>query len=160
MVDWFKSCIHETNYRLLLNSLVTGDIDTFSQIFKEFLTSSVSVFDVASEEPEKIYHAFILGMLIGLKDCYETRSNRESGYGRYDVMLIPKDPEELGIVMEFKKIGLFEKTDIQSAIDSALKQIKEKRYDQELIDRGVTHILHIALVFEGKRVEISSIMIS
>ncbi|MGZ3733253.1 MAG: AAA family ATPase, partial [Parachlamydiaceae bacterium] len=89
VLNWFESTIHETKYRELLNSLIKGDVDTFSQIFQEFLLSSVSVFDVGTEEAEKIYHAFILGMLVGLKDRYEVKSNRESGYGRYDVMLIP-----------------------------------------------------------------------
>ena len=154
ILDWFEKTIHENNYRLLLNSLITGDIDTFSQIFQEFLLSAVSVFDVSSDEPEKIYHAFVLGMLIGLKDRYHVKSNRESGYGRYDVMLIPKNPSDLGIIMEFKKVGRFEKTDLDSAVASALKQIEDKHYDQELLDRGVGRILYLALAFEGKRVAI------
>lgn len=156
VLDWFKTTIHETNYRLLLNSLITGDVDTFSQIFQEFLVTSVSVFDVSAEEPEKIYHAFILGMLIGLKDRYEVKSNRESGYGRYDVMLIPKNPQDLGIVMEFKKIGRFEKTDLETAVASALKQIEERQYDVELRKLGVTRILHLGFAFEGKKVVIRS----
>src|SRR5207245_1064737 len=89
---------------LLLNSLVNGDIDTFSQIFSKFMVSSASVFDVPAEESEKIYHAFVLGLLIGLKGRYDVKSNRESGYGRYDVMLIPKNSKDLGLVMEFKKV--------------------------------------------------------
>ena len=156
VIDWFEKTIHQTKYRLLLKSLTTGDIDTFSQIFQEFLLSSVSVFDVADLAPEKLYHAFVLGMLIGLADTYEVKSNRESGYGRYDVMLIPKNTNDLGIVMEFKKIGRFEKTDIESAQASAFKQIEEKGYTQELIDREIKRIVHIVLVFEGKKVAIQS----
>ena len=128
ILDWFKTTIHETKYRLLLTSLTSRDVDTFSQIFQEFLLSSTSVFDVASDEPEKIYHALVLGMLIGLKDRYVVKSNRESGYGRYDVMLIPKDPKELGIILEFKKVGRFEETDLETAVASALKQIEDKHY--------------------------------
>lgn len=112
---------------MLLNSLISGDIDTFSQIFKEFMISSVSVFDVPAEDSEKIYHAFVLGMLIGLKDQYEVKSNRESGLGRYDVILIPKNRGGLGIIMEFKKIGRFETTNLEAAAMSALKQIEDKR---------------------------------
>lgn len=156
ILDWFKSSIQEHKYQLLLNSLIKGDVDTFSQIFKEFMLSSVSVFDVPAEESEKIYHAFILGMLVGLKDRYEVKSNRESGLGRYDVMLIPKDGKELGIIMEFKKIGRFENIDLEGAVASALKQIEEKHYAQELLDRGIEKILYLAFAFQGKEVLIRS----
>ena len=91
-------------------------------------------------------------MLIGLKDRYELKSNRESGYGRYDVMLIPKDPNELGIIMEFKKVGRFEKIDLETAVTSSLKQIEDRHYVQELLDRGVQRILNMGLAFEGKKV--------
>jgi hypothetical protein len=124
VLSWFEQSIHENKYRLLLSSLTTGDIDTFSQIFQAFMLSSVSVFDVPSEDSEKIYHGFILGMLIGLKDRYEVKSNRESGLGRYDFMLIPKNPSDSGVVMEFKKIGRFEKTTLEAAVESALNKSK------------------------------------
>jgi hypothetical protein len=152
ILDWFGKSINQNKYKLLLSSLITGDIDTFSQIFKEFLLSSVSVFDLPAEESEKIYHAFILGMLIGLKDTYEVRSNRESGLGRYDVMLIPKNVNDLGIIMEFKKISPFKKMDLETAVASALKQIEEKNYAQEFLDRGIDRILYLGLAFEGKNV--------
>jgi hypothetical protein len=95
-------------------------------------------------------------MLIGLKDQYEVKSNRESGLGRYDVMLIPKNVHNLGIIMEFKKVGQFEEIDLESAVVSALKQIQEKPYAQELIDRGVSRILYLGLAFKGKQVLIRS----
>jgi Predicted AAA-ATPase/PD-(D/E)XK nuclease superfamily len=154
--DWFEKTLHEDNYYLLLNSLVTADIDTFSQIFQEFILSSFSAFDIPADEPEKVYHAFVLGLLTGLKDRYELKSNRESGYGRYDVMLIPKNLSDLGIIIEFKKVGRFEKTDLESAVASALKQIEERNYAQELLDRNIERILYLALAFEGKRVAIRS----
>ncbi|MBA3237428.1 MAG: AAA family ATPase [Parachlamydiaceae bacterium] len=154
--NWFEKTIHMSNYHLLLNSLINGDIATFSQIFQEFLLSSVSVFDLSFDEPEKLYHAFILGMLIGLKDRYEVQSNRESGYGRYDVMLIPKNQDDLGIIMEFKKVGRFENADLETAVLSALKQIEDKHYTQGLLNRGIKRILHLGLAFEGKKVLIRS----
>ncbi len=156
ILDWFKNSIHEHKYQMLLNSLTKGDVNTFSQLFQEFMISSVSVFDVPSEESEKIYHAFVLGILIGLGDQYEVKSNRESGLGRYDVMLIPKNKNELGIIMEFKKIGRFEKLCLEDAVDSALKQIEEKQYAQELLDRGIGRILYLGFAFEGKQVLIRS----
>lgn len=120
------------------------------------MVSSVSVFDVPAEESEKIYHAFVLGMLIGLKDQYEVKSNRESGLGRYDVMLIPKNVHNLGIIMEFKKVGPFEEIDLESAVVSALKQIEDKKYAQELMDRGVNRFLYLGFAFKGKQVLIRS----
>lgn len=156
ILDWFKISIHEPKYRMLLSSLIGGDVETFSQLFKEFMLSSVSVFDVPAEDSEKIYHAFILGMLIGLRDNYEVKSNRESGLGRYDVMLIPKNRQDLGIIMEFKKVGIFEEIDLEIAVNSALKQIEDKQYAQELLDRGVHRILYLGFAFKGKQVLIRS----
>lgn len=156
ILKWFEETIREPNYQTLLQSLITGDVATFSQIFQEFLLSSFSFFDVSTEEPEKIYHAFILGVLIGLKDQYEVKSNRESGYGRYDVMLIPKNLQDLGVVMEFKKIGRFEESDLETAVASALKQVKDRKYDLELKNREVKRILHLGLAFKGKHVMIRS----
>lgn len=149
IAEWFKTTLAETNYRLLLKSLVTGDIDTFSQIFQKFFSSSISMFDTGGDAPEKGYHAFVLGMLLGLKDTYEIKSNRESGYGRYDVMLIPKNSDDLGVVMEFKKA---DNVSLDDALVSALKQIEEKKYAQELEERGISRILKLALAFQGKKV--------
>lgn len=156
ILDWFKKSIHEPKYRQLLKSLIEGDIDTFSQIFQEFLLSVVSYFDISADEPEKIYHAFVLGMLLGLRGRYEVKSNRESGYGRYDVLLIPLDPKDLGIVLEFKKIGPFDSSTLEEGIASAFKQIEEKHYDQELRDRNIHRVLYVALSFKGKQVLIRS----
>lgn len=156
ILEWFKKTIHELKYRQLLNSLIEGDINTFSQIFQEFLLSVVSYFDIPAEEPEKVYHAFVLGMLLGLKGRYEVKSNRESGYGRYDVLLIPLDPKDLGIVLEFKKIGPFDTSTLEEGIESAFKQIEDKHYASELQDRNIHRILYMGLAFKGKQVLIRS----
>lgn len=158
VLDWFRNTIHEHKYSLLLRSLTQGDVDTFSQLFREFMLTSVSVFDVPAQDSEKIYHAFVLGMLVGLKDRYEVKSNRESGLGRYDVMMIPKNTGDLGIIMEFKKIGRFEKTSLESAVESALQQIERRGYAQELHERGIDRILSLGFAFEGKNVLIRSKM--
>jgi hypothetical protein len=152
ILEWFERSLNEHKYRMLLASLIAGDVDTFSQLFQEFVLSSASIFDLSGTEPEKIYHSFVLGMLVGLKDKYEVKSNRESGLGRYDVMLIPKNKHSLGIIMEFKKVGPFKKIDLKTAANSALQQIEDKKYAQELIDRGVERILYLAIVLEGKNV--------
>jgi hypothetical protein len=154
ILGWFERGLSERKYRLLLDALTSGDIETFSLLFKEYVQSSVSIFDVSGIEPEKTYHAFVLGMLVGLKDRYEVKSNRESGLGRYDVMLIPKNREALGIIIEFKKISAFKKVRLDIAALAALQQIESKQYAQELVDRGIKAILNLAIVFEDKEVEI------
>jgi len=93
-----------------------------------------------------------LGILVSLQQTHEIRSNRESGYGRYDVMIIPKEKDQKGIIMEFKKIDEFEEETKDIALEKALKQIEEKAYERELLDRGIKDILKLAIVFDGKRV--------
>ncbi len=157
ILEWFDLSIQEYKYKLLLTSLAEGDVETFSQIFKDFIISSASVFDIPETSSEKIYHAFVLGMLIGLRDRFEIKSNRESGLGRYDVMLIPKRKKDLGIVMEFKKIEpQEERVKLEEAAESALRQIEERNYIQELLDRGVKRVLCLGLAFKGKQVLIRS----
>jgi hypothetical protein len=152
ILNWFKQSINLENYHLLLDSLTKGAIDAFSWRFQQFFGAAFSFFDVTHNEPEKVYHAFILGMLIGLQGKFEVRSNRESGDGRYDVTLFPKNPNDLGIIMEFKKVNPFEKIDLAAAADVAVKQIEEKKYATELIDRGIKRLLFLGLAFEGKNV--------
>jgi hypothetical protein len=156
ILKWFKQTLREVNYNLLLQSLTSGDVTTFSKIFQKFLLSAFSYFDVPKDEPEQIYHVFVLGMLTGLKDRYDVKSNRESGYGRYDVMLIPKKSQGLGIVFEFKKVEPSDKMDLESAANLALQQIKNRKYDLELKDRGVRRILHLGMAFQNKKVVIRS----
>jgi SET domain-containing protein len=90
-------------------------------------------------------------MLVALKDTHEVKSNKESGYGRYDVMIIPKDKKQLGIIIEFKKVNKKRET-LESAAYKALKQIEDKNYESELLNIGIKNILKIAMAFEGKEV--------
>ncbi|MCI1578824.1 MAG: ATP-binding protein [Clostridium beijerinckii] len=152
---WFNETMTNEKYELMLNMLINGEIEIFSGIFKQFVINNLSYFDVSGTEPERVYHAFVLGMLISLSDKYEVKSNKESGYGRYDVMLIPKDISKIGIVIEFKKIDDFLKTTIEDGSKAALKQIEDMKYSQELESRGVKNIIKLAIVFKGKEIEIT-----
>jgi predicted AAA-ATPase/PD-(D/E)XK nuclease superfamily protein len=156
ILKWFKQTLRISKYHLLLKSLCAGEIETFSELFEKFLLSAFSYFDVSEEEPEQIYHIFVLGVLIGLKDRYDIKSNRESGLGRYDVMLIPQNKKDLGIIFEFKTSRRKDKTDLESIATSALAQIKARKYDLELKERGVKRILHLGMAFRGKKVAIQS----
>ncbi len=149
IMSWFKESINNDRFTLMLGSLIRGDLETFEDILSEFVMESVSYFDTEKSN-ESFYHAFVLGMLIGLGDDYQVESNRESGYGRYDVMVIPKDKRKLGIVMEFKKVNQKKNEDLEIAVEAALKQIQDKNYKQELINRSIDSILEIGIAFQGK----------
>jgi hypothetical protein len=152
---WFQETMTNQKYELMLNMLITGEIEIFSGVFKQFVINNLSYFDISGTEPERVYHAFVLGMLISLSDKYEVKSNKESGYGRYDVMLIPKDISKIGIVIEFKKIDDFLKTTIEEGSKAALKQIEDLKYSQELVSLGIKNIIKLAIVFKGKEIEIT-----
>ncbi len=151
IISWFKDNIGNEKFTFMLKSLVSKDIETFEQILSECIIKSVSYFDI-SNESEKFYHAFVLGMLIALNEDYEIKSNRESGYGRYDVMMIPKKQNLPGIIIEFKKVNTVRKETLELAVNKALKQIEDKKYKQELLDLGIEDIMELGIAFEGKNV--------
>jgi hypothetical protein len=100
------------------------------------------------DAPERVYHALVLGMLVWMSGRYEIRSNRESGYGRYDLMLKPKDPIKPGIIIEFKKVD--DDTPPDRTLEAAMEQIEAKRYAAELETAGIKNILKLAIAFRGK----------
>ncbi|WP_248625366.1 PD-(D/E)XK nuclease domain-containing protein [Natroniella acetigena] len=126
--------------------------DTLLRVLK----SEDSSWDCNFRCPEKVYHAFVLGLLLNLRDDYEVNSNRESGYGRYDVMIIPKDTNKLEVVIEFKKVNKHRNEDLEEAVEDALEQIEDRRYRQDLIRKGINNVLEIGIAFSGKRVMIKS----
>lgn len=150
---WFKAGIGSDKFDRMLSCLISGDVETFTELFQGILISNMSYFDVKKQDPERVYHAFVLGMLISLLDSYEVKSNKESGIGRYDVMIIPKDLSKLGIVIEFKVAKAGEKSLKKSAKD-ALKQIETKHYIQELNDREIKNKLLIGMSFRKKRMAV------
>lgn len=151
VTGWFSSSIGSKKYNLMLKDIVAGDVESFCNKIKEFLINSISYFDTAGKNPEKVYHALVLGILIGLQDSYEIISNRESGDGRYDVMLIPKNKSDLGIVIEFKVVKKKEK--LKKTAKEALCQIKNKNYVQELVRQGIHRKLLIGMAFSKKDID-------
>lgn len=105
-------------------------------------------------QPERFYHGFVLGLLVELRDRYQIRSNRESGYGRYDVMLTPVTEVDDAIVIEFIVHESDEEESLQDTVRTALDQITEKNYDAELLLQGIPadRIRHYGFAFEGKKV--------
>ena len=154
---WFSESLTSQKYEVMLKTLITGDIKIFAGLFKEFVINNLSYFDVSGKEPERVYHAFVLGMLVSLSEGYEVKSNKESGYGRYDVMIIPKDSSKIGIIIEFKKIDYFLDDTIEYATVAALKQIEDKKYETELLEKGVKDIVKLAIVFKGKEIKVTQV---
>ena len=111
-----------------------------------------SFMDVGENTAENFYHAFVLGMLVGLRDTYYVNSNRESGYGRYDIMLEPKDKTANSFIMEFKVLENKEEKTIEDTIENAKKQIEEKKYEENLQERGFENITKMVFAFKGKEV--------
>jgi len=151
---WLMKKAKKDIYLNLANLLINGDLQIFQKDFKEFCMTSFSYHDVGYKEAESFYHAFVLGMLSCLKESYQIRSNRESGLGRYDIMLIPNDKSARGIIFEFKNLNSeYLEDNIEDAIESAKDQVNKKKYRQELMALGVENIVHLIAVFKGKEVE-------
>lgn len=108
----------------------------------------------AYTEPERFYHGFVLGLMVDLADRYTITSNRESGFGRYDVMLEPENACDDAIILEFKVFDPDEEKDMQDTVQSALRQIREEQYAAGLMEKGIPaeRIRSYGFAFEGKKV--------
>ena len=159
---WFMTGDDSSNE--FISALIDGDLEAMNYYINEVTLNVFSSFDVAGKDesrirPENFYHGFVLGLMAGQRNNYIIKSNRESGFGRYDVMMIPKhSTNEAGkklpaIVLEFKVKKLNEKT-LEEAVQAAHKQIEEKRYDEEILTLGIEkeRIRHYGFAFEGKKV--------
>ena len=143
----------ELKTSILIKALERGDIKKFEKTLGEIMVNMLSHFDLDSEM-EKIYQVFMIGLVGFLMGKYEIISNNESGYGRYDLAMIPIKSNEKAYLMEFK-ISKTEK-DMTLKAEEALKQIDEKKYDTRLKARGIKNILKIGIAFYGKKVKVFS----
>ncbi len=151
ILKWIEEGIDIGYYQEMLQSLTKGDIQEFESIFINSIINNISFFDPKGDQPELFYHALVLGMLISLNNTHQIKSNRESGYGRYDIMIIPRDKtDQPGIIIEFKKFDKTREKTIEDTLARALKQIEEKKYETELLDMGIKRIVKLAIVFKGK----------
>ena len=148
--NWFKDKVTGNDLRSILKDLVELNLEEFEIKFTVLVREMFSYMDVGENTAENFYHAFVLGMLVGLKDTYYVNSNRESGFGRYDIMLEPHDKSKNSFIMEFKAVNGLRENTIEEAIENAKKQIEEKGYESNLQERGYTNITKMVFAFKGK----------
>ena len=153
--SWFSAS--DCNYNAFVQALLQGNLKEMNVYMNDVALVTFSSFDTGRHpsgkaQPERFYHGFVLGLLAELREQYVLKSNRESGYGRYDVMLIPRDFTEQAYVLEFKVHDPEEEESLQETVQAALMQIQEKQYDAELSELHIKpeQIHHYGFAFEGK----------
>ena len=161
---WFGKAT--VKYNDFIKALLSDDVDYMNQYVNQVAMQTFSYFDAGKtpgepEEPERFYHGFILGLMVELADQYRITSNRESGLGRYDIMLEPLDKGRLAYVIEFKVHKAGREKDLKETANNALRQIRERNYDVELLARGIekSRIRYLGFAFAGKTVLIEQTLL-
>ena len=153
---WFQ--VVESDYNEFVKSLLRGDVKAMNAYMNRVTLSTFSYFDTGKNpsgiQPERFYHGFVLGLIVELASGYVITSNRESGFGRNDVMLEPLNKSDDGIILEFKVHDPEEESSLKDTVEAALKQIEEMQYEQVLLDHGGVkeRIRKYGFAFEGKKV--------
>ena len=156
---WFKS--GGDSYSDFLEALLHDDVEAMEDFLNDVSLRTFSFFDVGKlpgqrQEPERFYHGFVLGLMVDLRDRYVITSNRESGFGRYDIMLEPRNDSDNAIIIEFKVFRPQRESNLAEALRQALQQIEERNYAAALEAKGIPQerIRKYGFVFEGKRVAV------
>ena len=156
--DWFKKT--KPAYNAFIKAMFLGDLDAMNEYMNQITCEIFSYFDTGKRmstkaQPERFYHGFVLGLMVDLQADYIITSNRESGFGRYDIMLEPKNPKkDPAVIIEFKVFNARREKTLEDTVLAALNQIEEKEYEKGLILRGVPKekIYKYGFAFEGKNV--------
>ena len=153
---WFQEA--GTEYNDFVKALLWDDVDAMNEYMNRMVLKIFSYFDTGKQpsgaEPERFYHGFVLGLMVELDGRYVITSNRESGFGRYDVMLEPLSEKEDAIILEFKVFNARREKTLEETVEAALRQIEEKQYEAVLAARGIPaeRIRKYGFAFEGKKV--------
>ena len=155
--SWFAKDV--SSYNAFIKALMSDDTEAMNEYMNQIASETFSYFDTGKREsgkaePERFYHGFVLGLMVDLADCYTITSNRESGFGRYDIMLEPKKENLDAILIEFKVFHPRRDNSLEDTVNAALLQIEEKKYAQTLIAKGISEerIRKYGFAFEGKEV--------
>ena len=156
--SWFKKT--NADYNDFIKAMLTKDVDAMNEYMNQMSLELFSSFDTGKRaskkaQPERFYHGFVLGLMVDLQREYMVTSNRESGFGRYDVVIEPKNPEKNpAIIIEFKVFNTKREASLEDTVQAALAQIEEKRYDAALLAKGIPEdrIYKYGFAFEGKTV--------
>ena len=155
--EWLAKDRSEVWYRGIIDELLLGNIESFAEGLEHIMVQIASIHDVA-KEPEAFYHGLMLGLILYLEPPrYRVLSNRESGYGRYDIAIIPEDTRDLGILLELKRVfskSRVGKLPLAAAAKAAVEQMNEGKYMTELLSLGFARICKIGIAFSGKKLHI------
>ncbi len=155
---WFRIDEEDSAYNNFVKALLLDDVDAMNEFINKIALQSFSSFDVAKnasdmDEPERFYHGFVLGLMVDLEGRFVINSNKESGFGRYDIMLKPLNKEkDNAYIIEFKVHKPNKEKDLKETAGNALAQIEEKKYETQLLAEGIKreHIRKYGFAFQGK----------
>lgn len=146
---WLEKADPHSGYiDALVSGLLKGDARTVQETLEHVLLAAMSYFDAGGDQPEKLYHGLMLGLLVHLEKQYDIRSNRESDFGRADMLMIPKTPGKPGVVLEFKVPD--KRKSVDATLKDAAQQVRTRKYAMEVAAAGADPVFEYAIVFDGK----------